>query len=318
MNYVDRNFEWLTSEIKGKTKIEVFEHIKKKYQLLPLAVKQSMEQFLSDFPYWGVLDDQKKVYEEIHNKAESLHDHIDDYRWLYQHLKDYRSKKLLFAILYNWYDYDFTTLKELMDQTYCHYFDLDIVTCDQEILVDVGAYIGDSTLDFIHSYGLDAYQKIYCYEMTDETFLNLQTNVKDYPNIVCCKKAVTDRQEVVSMDTNRVNASANVLVDNGNTFVETVTLDDDISEPITMVKMDIEGAETKALLGCRRHIVEDHPKLLLSVYHNHEDLWKIPKMIEEICPGYEFYLRFYGSNIFPTEIVLFAIYPEKDEIKKSI
>lgn len=75
-----------------------------------------------------------------------------------------------------------------------------------------------------------------------------------------------------------------------------------------MIKMDIEGSEVKAIDGAKNHIIDDHPKLLISVYHNHEDIWKIPRMIEEICSGYTFYLRFYGSNIFPTEIVLIGIY----------
>ena len=71
--------------------------------------------------------------------------------------------------------------------------------------------------------------------------------------------------------------------------------------------MDIEGYEQKALLGCKQHIQDEHPNLLISVYHNHEDLWKIPKMINDMYPDYDYYLRCHGNNIFPTEIVLFAI-----------
>lgn len=62
--------------------------------------------------------------------------------------------------------------------------------------------------------------------------------------------------------------------------------------------MDIEGSEQKAIIGAKKHIQNEHPKLLISVYHNHEDLWKIPKMINEITPNYNFYLRYYENNIF--------------------
>ena len=72
--------------------------------------------------------------------------------------------------------------------------------------------------------------------------------------------------------------------------------------------MDIEGSEQKALLGSYKHIVNDKPKLLISVYHNHEDIWKIPRIIEDMTPDtYNFYLRSYGGNVFPTEIVLIAL-----------
>ena len=86
-----------------------------------------------------------------------------------------------------------------------------------------------------------------------------------------------------------------------------VTLDEDIGEKLTMIKADIEGFEQEALLGAINHIKNDHPKLLISVYHKNEDLWKIPKMIKEIDPAYKFYLRYHGGNVYPTEITLIAI-----------
>lgn len=59
--------------------------------------------------------------------------------------------------------------------------------------------------------------------------------------------------------------------------------------------------------GARQHILKDHPKLLISVYHSNEDLWKIPQMIREIDDSYRFYLRYHGGSIYPTEITLIAI-----------
>ena len=83
--------------------------------------------------------------------------------------------------------------------------------------------------------------------------------------------------------------------------------DNDILEKIDIIKMDIEGSEYNALIGYKNHIINDNPILLISVYHNNEDLWKLPKLIYDYNNNYNFYLRFYGNNIFPTEIVLFAV-----------
>ena len=307
MNYVDMNFNWLMNEIEQKSELQIYTHIKEKYESLSIEIKDAMEKFINNFNYWGKLSYKDELYEQIENKAVSLKQHSEDYKWLYERLGDYRSKKLLFGILYNWYEYDFDTLKDLMDNTYCHYFDLDIIKCDNETFVDVGAYIGDTTIDFINSYGTN-YKKIYCYEMTDDIFSYLLKNTKQYKNVEYRKKAISNKSEILKMAFNESSSSANNISKDGNTLVEAVSLDEDIKEPITMIKMDIEGYEQKAIEGCYKHIIEDHPKLLISVYHNHEDLWKIPKMIEKICPGYQFYLRFYGSNVFPTEIVLFGIY----------
>ena len=84
-------------------------------------------------------------------------------------------------------------------------------------------------------------------------------------------------------------------------------LDIDITEPVTLIKADIEGYEQKAITGARNHILNDHPKLLMSVYHNNEDLWKIPKMIYELSSDYKFYLRYNSSPLYPTEITLLAL-----------
>ena len=106
---------------------------------------------------------------------------------------------------------------------------------------------------------------------------------------------------------NEEASSANQVSEIGNEILDGTSIDLDINEPISMIKMDIEGSETKALIGCQNHIRETTPKLLLSVYHNYEDLWKIPRMVEDINPKYKFYLRCYGRELFPTEIVLYAI-----------
>ncbi len=119
--------------------------------------------------------------------------------------------------------------------------------------------------------------------------------------------AISDRKGKKYIEESNVEASANMTTDNGTTEVNATTIDDDIKEKISLIKMDIEGDEQKALIGCTNHIKNEHPKLLISVYHNHEDLWKVPRMIDEMYPNYKFYLRYYGNNIFPTEIVLMAI-----------
>lgn len=55
--------------------------------------------------------------------------------------------------------------------------------------------------------------------------------------------------------------------------------------------MDVEGFEIPALLGAKRHIREDFPKLAICTYHIVSDMWEIPRMIDTIRPGYRFFLR---------------------------
>ena len=175
------------------------------------------------------------------------------------------------------------------------------------MVVDLGAYTGDTALSYLRNYGEDGYKRMYCYEITPSTFEILTRNLAPYRNIDCRLKGVGDAEGTLYVRDHQTSASGNALDAQGGEAVAVTTLDADIREPVTLIKADIEGYEQKALLGARGHIVREHPKLLFSVYHNNEDLWKIPRMIHEMSPDYKFYLRFDGSPIYPTEITLFAL-----------
>lgn len=264
--------------------------------------------FFNQFGYWGYLDIYNGNYEEIELKQKALYNHMDDFIWVYNNLSDYRSKKTLYSILSNWYRYDFLSTAQTKENLFDDYFDLDLVKCSNgEVIVDLGAYTGDTVLSYIKNYGEDCYKKIYCYEITPDTFKILKENLKPYKNIEFRLKAVGDINESMKIISNNTSSSANTIEPKPDGDIEMVTLDSDINEPVTLIKSDIEGFEQKAILGARNHILNEHPKLLISVYHNNEDIWKIPQMIFDLSKDYKFYLRYNSSPIYPTEITLIAI-----------
>lgn len=57
---------------------------------------------------------------------------------------------------------------------------------------------------------------------------------------------------------------------------------------VGMIKVDIEGAEQSFLKGAKKTISEQKPTLLISIYHNLDDLMAIKPMIEEWNLGYKF------------------------------
>lgn len=307
MNQIDLKFALLMNEIRSLSEQELYHQIRLSFEQIPDATRNNMMNFFNQFLYWGSMDIEHNNFEEIELKVHELKEHVDDFEELYINLEDYRSKKLLYAILNNWVHYDFNTLSEVIEKCYDDYFDLDLIpTCNEEVFVDLGAYTGDSTISFLRNYG-DSYKKIYAYEITPETYQILVSNLKDYPNVVCYLKGVGDTRSSLSVVNSSADASANTVFVSDNGTIPKVTLDEDIGEKLTMIKADIEGFEQEALLGAINHIKNDHPKLLISVYHKNEDLWKIPKMIKEIDPTYKFYLRYHGGNVYPTEITLIAL-----------
>ncbi len=57
------------------------------------------------------------------------------------------------------------------------------------------------------------------------------------------------------------------------------------------IKYDVEGSEKEALLGSQKTVATYKPSLLVSLYHRSEDLFTLPKLVKQMMPSYELYLR---------------------------
>lgn len=252
------------------------------------------------------IDYTKDDYSLLWEHVNMMSNEVEKYRWLYEHLADNRSKKVLNGVIQYWFTFDADELHALCETVFSDYYDLDIVQCDEnDVMVDLGAYTGDSVIDYINTYR--SYKKIYAYEITPSTYQTLVNNVSAYPNVTTVHKGVGSRSGAMYVSGADYGAG-NHLSDSGDTLVEVVTLDEDIKEPISVIKMDIEGAEKDALLGASRHIAEDKPKLLISSYHLAEDIFEVPYLINEMRDDYKFYMRFNGHNgLWPCDYVLFAV-----------
>lgn len=308
MNYIDEQFYKLIYTLQKTDLYDMYVHMVKGFKGIPLETQQSVQSFFKQFPYWGNLEIENENFETFFQKAKVFKNNLDDYICLYEHLCDYRSKHLLYAILNNYYNFDFINLGFASNFMFKQYFDLDLVPkCEEEVFVDIGAYTGDSVQNFIASYGEKSYKKIYCYDITEEIFTEMQKNLQKYPNIEYKNKAVTEFNGEIGISRNNFSSSANLTTESSKDLIEAVTLDNDINEKITMIKMDIEGGEVSAIKGAKNHIQTDRPKMFLSVYHNNTHLFEIPKLVYSICKDYKLYLRYYGGCIYPTEIVLICL-----------
>lgn len=307
-NELDEKFVWLMDYVTFVEKAELIEHIKIRLMRQDEKHVQILNTFYQNHAYfWGTLDIKNGKYDVIHDRVNALTEHREDFIWLYQRLGDYRSKLVLVNTLYNWISFDATYIRDMHESNFKDYYDLDLVACDEnEVVVDVGAYTGDSALDYITTYR--KYKRIYCYEITPESVESIKKNLAEYENISIINKGLGSEAGKMFLQTCAQDSSTNGLDESGNGIeIEVATLDEDVSEKVTLIKMDIEGAEKDALRGCVRHIKEERPKLLICVYHNNTDIFEIPKMIADMRDDYKFYLRSNGLQWAPAEIVLFAL-----------
>ena len=59
------------------------------------------------------------------------------------------------------------------------------------------------------------------------------------------------------------------------------------------IKMDIEGAETNALVGAYQVVLRNKPTLAVSAYHQPGHLFQVPLLIKAMAPDYKLHLRHY-------------------------
>ena len=203
-----------------------------------------------------------------------------------------------------------TFLKAAYDDKHPQYFDKDIVSCsEREVFVDCGGFTGDTAEEFIRQF--KHYQHIYVYEPFAENVRICQENLARYGNVTVRPCGVGERKDWLSIYGGGSSGSF-MAGQHGPQDMPIVSLDEDIREKVTFIKMDIEGLEISALLGAKRHIKNDFPKLAVCTYHIISDMWEIPKLIDAIRPGYRFYIRHYH---FPEnwETVIYAVPPKQEE-----
>lgn len=196
------------------------------------------------------------------------------------------------------------------------YFNNDVLELKaDEVFVDGGAYIGDSTDEFVKtSEKIDfKYDKIFCFEADRGNYERLVENTSRYRDLTCLNLGLWSGQATVQFISSENTESFGARIQNqgGNipvtsdTEIETTSIDKQlIDKKVSLIKLDIEGAELEAIKGAAETIKNHSPKLAISVYHNTSDLFEIPLLINQMKPEYRLYLR-HLSNYFD-DTMLFA------------
>ncbi|MCQ2440947.1 MAG: FkbM family methyltransferase [Clostridia bacterium] len=160
-----------------------------------------------------------------------------------------------------------------------------------ETYVDFGAYRGDTVLDFLSR--VDNYTHIYAVEPDRKSYNKMCLILKDIKNIKLINACASDVCGNISFDMDGSRASA---IKDGGVLIPSVTLDTvSNNQKITLVKMDIEGAEKQAIIGGKQIIRQFKPKMQIACYHRSEDLTDIVQSVLSIRNDYKIYMRHFKS-----------------------
>ena len=147
-----------------------------------------------------------------------------------------------------------------------------------EILLDVGANIGYFTLLMAKLSGPSG--KVFSFEPEDKNFKILEKNVKinNYHNVVLEKKGVSDRNGInkffLSSKNTGMHSLQKIRDDVKEVKIDVIKLDDyfsalDLAEKISLIKIDVEGAEFQVLNGMKTILKNKNLKLLIEFIPEH-------------------------------------------------
>ena len=216
-------------------------------------------------------------------------------------LYDSESKDVLYRLLHYRLTGDYTFMNKFTYRPNDQYFEDFLRLGTKEVFIDAGGYNGDTTELFCLKY--PEYEKVFLFEPDSINIENAKTRLKEYRSIEFLELGVSDTIDTLWFNPN--NGSSSSIGESGNCRINVTTIDQQITSKVTFIKMDLEGWELKALMGAKKHIIEDQPKLAIAVYHHPSDFWHIFEYVLSLRQDYNIYLRHYTESW--TETIMYFV-----------
>jgi FkbM family methyltransferase len=163
-----------------------------------------------------------------------------------------------------------------------------------DVVLDCGANVGVYTREALAA----GANPVVAIEPAPENIECLRRNFADEikrGRVVVYPKGVWDRDDVLTLNVDPGNSAADSFVMHperavAGPQVPLTTIDKLVDElkltRVDYIKMDIEGAEQRALAGARSTLARFHPRMALSAYHRPDDPEGIPAAVFRAWTGY--------------------------------
>jgi FkbM family methyltransferase len=220
---------------------------------------------------------------------------LNDYLATWQHildaLGDPRSQRTLADLLQFRVTADPAYMRGYEVRTEHQYFE-DFMEYGDEIFVDAGGFDGDTSESFAQRH--PDYRKIMLFEPSEKNMAAARRRLAAFRNIEFFPIGLSDAKGRLRFDSESGSASA--VATNGDAEILADTLDSVVADPVSFIKMDLEGWELPALRGSQRHIQQDVPKLAIAAYHSSSDLRLIHDYVSSFDHDYRVFVRHYTQG----------------------
>ncbi len=228
----------------------------------------------------------------VSQQRAEIEQHISWYRSLYAMLVDETSRETLLDVIRFRLTASLAYLSNYQVRLNDQYFE-DFMKYGQEVFVDAGGFDGDTTEEFINRH--PDYKKVYLFEPSMKNLSAARKRLVGRRDIEFKSVGLSNVSGTLRFSSNAGSASA--VMSSGEETIRVVALDQELSsEPISFIKMDLEGWEMNALRGAEQIIRANRPKLAIAVYHAAKDFREAAAFILSLDPTYKIYLRHYTQG----------------------
>lgn len=175
-----------------------------------------------------------------------------------------------------------------------------------DVVLDCGACFGETAL-YARMAGA---ARVYAFEPNPDSFACLQANAARYdPDgswFFPVQSAVGDTNGTCAFHADADHPGGSALAETGTVTVAVTTLDAWCAENDVVpdfVKMDLEGAEGRAISGAQQVFRTHKPRFAVCLYHCLEHMWQLPRLLKMLVPDYTLWCK---KSAPAAEFVLFG------------
>jgi len=280
----------------------------------PSAQEAIIQTLSARFPTENIFSFETELYTgfipDLAQYRRYLLDHWDEFTEFCNALSDDKSRETFISVIKGRISGDASYFHQCCDPI--QYYTPDIIHFSPgEVMVELGANNGETLLEFMR-YCPD-YKAAYCFEpgKSCQPILNkIANDPRAKGSIHIIQKGAWSTSTTLRFAVDEdLSAGAHIATDGSEAAgytIETAAVDDVVREPVTFMKMDIEGAELQALHGAKGQITRNKPKLAVCVYHRPGDFLDIWNYLRELVPEYRFFLR-HHAKFAGSETMLYAV-----------
>lgn len=229
--------------------------------------------------------------EFVQSMRKETKEYLNLWQEIYDALFDEESRKTFLDVFKYRLTADSQYMKNYQVRIHDQYFE-DFMNFKNEIFVDAGGFDGDTSEIFAQRH--PDYRKILFIEPSMKNMVAARKRLAAFERIDFFPIGLSNTKARLSF--NQDGGSASSVIDDGSETIDVDKLDQIVIEPVTFIKMDLEGWEIPALEGAQKRIMLDHPKLAIAVYHNSSDFRVIYTFIKKFNLNYRIYLRHYTQG----------------------